>query len=279
MNATELLRAVIYNKGEMANGFADHHIATLVAYWQEHHDLKVDGQAGTLTQGSIDAQMKRLWDLELKEGPTLIGDDEQFSDGKWLYWDGPENEQPSQGEQVKYFGDPETSGGSNVMSKSWYRKNIIECHQSLGNRLPGAPIKQYVKVHRIVEPYLREALRRAKLVCPEYTIDRLGSYNFRHMGRDPKRSLSMHSFGAAVDVNPSDNSPARYSRGKAPTAYSDEYMARWPKGLPAAFVQAFTSCGWAWGSDWDEDGDTSDHTFLDPQHLEWVARDGVKLEV
>ena len=56
-------------------------------------------------------------------------------------------------------------------------------------------------------------------------------------------------------------------------------MKYWPKGVPRGFVEAFQSCGFAWGSDWDEDGLTTDHTWQDPMHNEWIARDGNSIEV
>jgi hypothetical protein len=276
MNQQQVNEAIAYNQKEVADGdLTDSHVIRMVEFWQQNHDLEGDGKAGGMTQKSLDDSIEREW--ETCPPPPCTGED-QFVDGKWLPWDGPEESQPKSREQVEYFGNPETQPGSNQMSKTWYRKHIIECHQSNGNRLPGIPAKWYIKVHKMVEPYLREALRRCEITS-DYAINRMGSYNFRHMGNDPGRSLSMHSFGAAFDVNPPDNSGMHYSRGNSPSAYSDRYMKRWPKGVPAEFVQAFNSCGFAWGSDWNEDGRTEDHTFLDPMHFEWVARDGIKFEV
>jgi hypothetical protein len=276
MNSQQVEDAIAYNQKEVAEGdLTDSHIIRMVEFWQQNHDLEGDGKAGGMTQKSLDDSIAREWDTC---PPPPAGGDDQFVDGKWLWWDGPEESQPKTGQQIRYFGNPETSKGSDVMSKRWYKENIIECHISNSNRLPGIPAKWYIKVHKMVEPYLREALRRCS-VGSDYSIERMGSYNFRHMGGDPNRSLSMHSFGVAFDVNPPDNSGMHYARGKSPSAYDERYMKRWPNGVPAEFVQAFTSCGFAWGSDWDEDGKTEDHTFLDPMHFEWVARDGIKTEV
>ena len=278
MNSRQVEEAIAYNRKEVAGGdLTESHVIRMVEFWQQNHDLEGDGKAGAMTQKSLDNSIDQGWDLCPLD---LMKENESgFVDGKWLPWDGPEKSQPKSRQQISYFGNPETHKGSNKMSKTWYKANIVECHQSNGNRLPGIPAKWYIKVHKMVEPYLREALRRCALVAPEYFIERMGSYNFRHMGGDPNRSLSMHSFGVAFDVNPSDNSGMHYDKGKSPAAYDERYMKRWPNGVPAEFVQAFTSCGFAWGSDWDEDGRTEDHRFLDPMHFEWVARDGIKFEV
>jgi len=276
MKPDQVLKAADYNAAEYEeDDFTPEMIVRLVQHWQQSHDLVDDGQAGPMTQKTIQSSI----DAEWSKAPNPAAAYDQCVDGKWLPWDGPETSQPRLGEQVGYFGQPETSPGSNVMSKTWYRDNIIECHQKLGNKLPGAPANQWIKVHKMVEPYLREALRRATITCPGYAITKLGSYNFRHMQNNPSKSLSMHSFGVAFDINPPANSGQHYAKGKAPKAYSAEYMKRWPNGVPADFVQAFASCGFSWGSDWDEDGRTEDHTFLDPMHFEWVARDGHKEKV
>jgi len=190
----------------------------------------------------------------------------------WEPWDGPEDRQPrNRRELYAMLGNP---GASGKMDPRWYREHIVECHPKHGNQLPGVPSGTYVHVHRIVEPYLREALRRARISCPDYEITRMGSHNHRHIRHDVSRPLSVHAFGAAVDINPHQNQGKTFARGTAPEAWTPEWFAIWPHSVPEAFVQAMASCGFAWGSDWNEDGDTSDHTFVDPMHFEWVARDG-----
>ena len=47
--------------------------------------------------------------------------------------------------------------------------------------------------------YAREGLRRAQLSCPEYAIERCGSFNFRHIQHNPAKPLSTHAFGATID--------------------------------------------------------------------------------
>jgi hypothetical protein len=126
--------------------------------------------------------------------------------------------------------------------------------------------------HRLVEPYIREALRRCQISCPDYKITRFGCFNFRHQRHDPDRPLSRHSWGIAVDVNPSENRGIYFKKGEQPEAFSDLWFDHWPKGMPREFVEAWQSVGWAWGADWDEDGKSTDHTYLDPMHFELVDR-------
>jgi hypothetical protein len=153
--------------------------------------------------------------------------------------------------------------------KRWVRENIITVRD-----LPGVPRKWYVKVHRLAEPYVREALRRAMVVAPEYKLERFGCWVFRHIRHDPARPLSMHSWGIALDQNPATNFARTFKRGTAPAAWSDEYNAIWPDGVPRAWVEVVQSVGFAWGSDWDEDSVSTDHTYLDSMHFELVQRGG-----
>ncbi len=68
--------------------------------------------------------------------------------------------------------------------------------------------------------------------------------------------LSVHTFGIAVDINPSANpfcgvpQPCR--------CYNDLIT-----DMPREFVQAFRDAGFEWGGDW------KDHP--DPMHFEWNA--------
>jgi len=248
-------KAVDYNTHQMTTGVVAPTVVTeLVRYWQEGHDLEADGMYGPVTRASV-------------EGALPVGSSGRLS---WEMWDGPQSIQPKKGELVKFFGIP----GHGELDRRWYKENIVECHRSLGNQLPGVPSKWWVKIHQVVEPYLREALRRAAESAPEYKIVRIGGFVFRHKRHDPTKPLSTHSWGVAVDINPRENFSRRFRRGEAPVAWSDEYMAIWPNGVPRAFVEAFQSCGFAWGSDWDEDGESTDHRYYDPMHFEWIARDG-----
>lgn len=197
---------------------------------------------------------------------------------KWPPFVGPLPRLPSNRREVyDIFGDPRlrATGGRilGVPDPAWVKRNIVELHGA--DALPGVPPHFYFQCHRLAEPYFREAFRRAQIVCPEYEIDRAGSFVYRHIRHDPARDLSLHSFGIAVDVNPADNRGIEYPSGaKVPEYYSSEWWATWPRGMPRAFVDAFLSVGLTWGADWDGDGRTSDHRFIDAMHFELTAPAG-----
>lgn len=246
-----------YNREQFTSGaMTIEDITEMVRGWQDRHDLEVDGYAGPLTLSTIEA---------------VLAAEVEPEDMEWNNWDGPLSYQPTSRREIyEQFGHP----GGDHLDLHWRKDNIIELHQSHGNRLPGAPSGQYIHIHKDVEPYLREALRRAQVACPDYKIERIGSFNFRHIRRDPRRPLSTHSWGISVDIDRHRNYTKTFTKGQGPVAWDERYMEIWPDGLPEGFVRAFQSCGFAWGSDWDEDGDSHDHTFYDPMHFEWVARDG-----
>jgi len=225
--------------------------------FQREAGLDADGVVGPKTWGALRQEEKPA------SAPT--------SSTSLDTWDGPAEKQPrNRKELYQILGDP----GRGVPDKEWAKGNIVWCHPH-GNKkpLPGVPERFWVGVHRVVEPYLREALVRCEQVSP-YKVHRLGCYVFRHIRHDPARPLSVHSWGAAVDINAQDNRAKTFPRGEAPAAWSEEWNRIWPKGMPEEFVAAFRSCGFAWGSDWDEDGSTEDERYLDSMHFEWVARDG-----
>jgi hypothetical protein len=242
-----------FNQKELEEGRLTWSMITeLVKHWQASHSLEADGICGPVTQATLAPRSE-------KPTPTK-------PPSSWKPWDGPLTTQPrSRSDIYTMFGNP----GTGTPDPTWEKKNIVTLRD-----LPGVPTKWYFQIHKAIEPYLREAFRRAQLSCPDYKIERAAGYVFRHTRHDPSLPLSYHSFGIAVDVDPQWNQAKYFEAGRVPEAWSPEWMKVWPKGLPKEFVQAFASCGFAWGSDWDEDGSAKDHTFQDPMHFEWVARDG-----
>jgi len=63
----------------------------------------------------------------------------------------------------------------------------------------------------------------------------------------PKRYLSFHAVGAAIDINTTTN----------PYSGDNELVT----DLPEWFVKAWTDAGWCWGGDWQ--------TIKDPMHFSW----------
>jgi hypothetical protein len=106
------------------------------------------------------------------------------------------------------------------------------------------PILGSVRCHRIMIPQLAAALQEivdSGLASEIRTSDYAGCYVPRFIDRDPRRGLSMHAFGLAVDLNTSTNQLG--TRGD----------------MDPGVVQIFLKWGFAWGGVWARP---------DPMHFE-----------
>jgi hypothetical protein len=112
------------------------------------------------------------------------------------------------------------------------------------------PLVGVTRCHRMVIPYVRGALAEVEALGLASHLDgddfqlAGGCWNARfNRGGDPGFSLSRHSWGTAIDFNPSTN---RY--GDEPT-------------IPLEVVEVFRRWGFSWGGTW---------TVPDGMHFEWV---------
>jgi hypothetical protein len=121
------------------------------------------------------------------------------------------------------------------------------------------PLVGQTRCHRMVLPYLRSALEEIERSGFAAELDRAdfqaagGCYNPRlNRGADPGYSLSRHSWGIAIDLNPSTNPYAG-----VPT-------------LPTGVVDVFRRWGFAWGGGW---------AVPDGMHMEWSGLPSVSAAV
>jgi hypothetical protein len=289
MKPIDLDKAERYNATRPAPNATE--LAALVAGYQEARGLGVDGMFGPGTRARLTSDIVSL-DRAARPG-EVTGDAAPppvnlVSDAireAWPAFDGPiRGNLPNTTLELNgVYGDP-TGGDTGAVKadEAWKRRWIID--RGPDNPLPGAKVVgdgRYVQIHRLVEPYLEEGLRRALLVCELAKPLRIGGFNFRRMrhdtpekmrreGRSKLLPLSRHCWGCAVDINSDDNDAAEFKPGQTPEPFGSLWLAQWPRGLPKAFVEAMESVGFRWGGRW--------RGFCDPMHFELAGGpDGVQL--
>ena len=219
----------------------------LVEFWQRGHGLVVDGIAGSQTLASI--------------GPDIVGhsvgEPESFDPGIVI---------PTDRIEIRgLLGHP---GPVRSPDKAWRKANIHSYRD-----LPG--VARWMNLHILIEPMAREGIRRG-FESTGYVITRGDSWVHRYLRHDPRRGLSLHAFGAAIDLNPHQNKARSFARGQAPEPWGKEWMTLWPDGIPRAYVEAMEAVGWTWGGVWGKRGGPFSERIknvrrCDPMHFE--ARD------
>ena len=161
------------------------------------------------------------------------------------------------------YGDPRGRDVSR-MSSRWEAENLVYIQPPFIMRFAGKKVAR-IRVNKHCSASLAKVLdsllRAAKLETPkaaQKTLDYWGvsvfggvvQYRLMRGGN----SLSIHSYGAAIDLDPAQNN----MYDKTPR------FAQFPKVLAA-----FKAEGWKWGGDWDGDGSSSDERQCDGMH--WQA--------
>jgi hypothetical protein len=128
----------------------------------------------------------------------------------------------------RYFAD-----GTIEPDARWVRDNI---------RTGVVPVMGRVTCHRLMLPQLRGALQEVQDAGLAGTLKTYsGCYVPRFVERNPKRSISLHTWGIAIDMDAATN-----SRGIRGT-------------MDSRVVEIFKRWGFAWGGDWQ---------YTDPMHFE-----------
>lgn len=224
------------------------HLTKLAEFWQDGHFLKTDGKLGPTTLKSILSDEVIDCVSEADTDPRIYINEP---------FDGPLAQLPSNRRDVyRIFGNP--SNGSKV-DKKWFKENIRTYRKAMA--LPGVDPHRYVKIHKLAEPYMREAMRRATEACPDYAIKKFACFNYRLMRSNNR--LSYHSWGIAMDINPDDNPAIRYDTPMdKPEPFSPLWHELRPNAMPREFIEAIKSVGFSWGGDWG--------TFADDMHFQLV---------
>lgn len=143
---------------------------------------------------------------------------------------------------VDFYGENkvvELSKGSCKGDPTWEHESLIVMRNVCGTGLS-------IQLHHKVAPLFQECLKRAIACAPGYKIKKLGGYCARHQRNDASLPISIHTYGAAFDINWDDNPMNK----------------KLITDLPEVFVAAFTSSGWEWGGAWK--------SIKDPMHFQFA---------
>lgn len=133
--------------------------------------------------------------------------------------------------------------GSVKILGDWERKNIVLVTLPLINPKTQKPLR--TQCHKIIKDNLLEIFTEFKdnKYDSKYEIRMIGGFMPRHKLWNPKKSLSIHSYGLAIDINWDTNPVGKVG------------------DLPDYVVDLFEKRGWTWGGRWKNP--------LDPMHLEY----------
>ena len=174
---------------------------------QKEHGLSEDGLCGPATIGAI-----ALDNEEPNHGSLEIPRNSR-SDIARVY--GTFDYEPS-----------ESQRGAIIIDNTWVRENIVKVVFHTG---------KHTWCHKGIADELKSLFKEA---CDRsgYTPKSAWSWVARHQRWDPKRPLSLHSWGGCIDFDPKLN-------GVGPV--EDSKLYKHPE-----FVEVFENAGWTWGGRW-----------------------------
>ncbi len=155
------------------------------------------------------------------------------SSGQWL-----PKPRGRQGVKDTYgdFSYTEGDGGDIHPDPAWSQNNITDVELHTG---------QTVRFHTLVAAELRQLYQAACEAGGWTPKGRPQTYVPRHINHDASKPLSFHSWGIALDLDPTDN--PRQGQGTVE--------------LHPAFIKVFEDAGWTWGGRWKG-------ASRDPMHFE-----------
>lgn len=125
----------------------------------------------------------------------------------------------------------------------WQKENIVPMYIPLFHPKTNKQLKIHChkKVHNnllhLFSTYVVQGYAEA------YPIRMIGCFAARHKMSNPKRSLSLHAYGVAVDIN--------WDKNKVGSSGD----------IPAGIVALFKQFGWSWGGFWTKP--------KDPMHFQY----------
>lgn len=137
------------------------------------------------------------------------------------------------GEIVQAFGDPRFDGST--VDHDWEETNMV----MVPDIYPGA--RRLYCNKAIVEP-LRAAFAACLALGDGYEIKRVGCFAPRFQ-RGSSSLVSIHTFGAAIDLNPDQNPLI------IPKPYNPAPVRGVDFDIPEAWINAFRAQGFFWGGD------------------------------
>lgn len=148
---------------------------------------------------------------------------------------------PKQSQCDAFYGNPRNKADPTKASQVWEAANIVYVKTPFVMRYDGVALKKGMRVHRLVADSLTRVLDalwaasgRSQATIDDWGVSIFGgAFNYRLMRGGS--SLSMHSWGCAIDLDPDRN------------GFHDP-TPRFAQ-LPQV-VRAFKDEGWVWGGDW-----------------------------
>jgi hypothetical protein len=208
-----------FNQKEMAAGrltpamLAVAQEAGGIVAFQEAHGLDADGKAGMKTQAMLAAQLQASSVVATAAGNVEIPKGQAGVErvyGKFDY--------------------SELGGGRIALDPKWAADNICSVRLHTG---------KVVKLHKLVGAEFARLFEEA-CKASGYTPTSVQTFVPRHTLWNPEKSLSLHSWGIAIDFTPSENTMGGTDGKGGPSK-----LRQFP-----AFVEVFKKAGWTWGGDW-----------------------------
>jgi hypothetical protein len=168
---------------------------------------------------------------------------------------------PKQSQCDLFYGNPRGKGGA-VSSPAWTKANLVWVKPPFKMAMD-APVTQF-PIHRKCKEATLEWLAavwknagQKQATIHVWGMDVFsGSYVFRTMRG--LRSLSMHSYGCAMDFDAPRN------------GMSDRTPHFAAKEIHDAVVKPFLALGGVWGGDWNGNGSSADERRCDGMHFQFA---------